>query len=585
MKKNILYIGMAVIIGVMAGYLIFGGSSNDGTTKEHDHSEEIASGKMWTCSMHPQIMQPEPGDCPICGMDLIPAESGADGLAMNQFKMTKNAMALANIKTLVIGDGNTAEGVLTLSGKIVENEEINGTQAAYFGGRIEKLNVNYEGEEIKKGQLLATIYSPELVSAQQELLTATRLKETQPDLYKAVRNKLKLWKLSEKQIAQIENSGKVTENFPVYANTSGTVSKIMVEEGDYIKQGAALFSIADLSSVWAVFDSYENQVGSLKKNQAMTIVANSYPNSKLKAKISFIDPILNSNKRTVEVRAVLQNKDGLLKPGMFVQGSIMLSAGTMEDRVTIPETAVLWTGERSVVYVKTDSEAPVFEMREVSLGTIIDGSYEVLEGLENGTEIVTNGTFTVDAAAQLKGKKSMMNDEGGKTMTGHEGHTGAGMEGGNTATSMKMDIPKEVQKDLMSIIGNYMDVKDALVASNPEQAGSSSKLALNGLKKIIEADLDKMTKEHLNKIVEMFTKISNTADLGSQRDHFITLSENMISISTNLKEISSTLFVQNCPMANKNKGADWLSWEKEIRNPYYGEAMMTCGEVKQVISK
>ncbi len=585
MKKNILYIGMAVIIGVMAGYLIFGGSSNDGTTKEHDHSEEIASGKMWTCSMHPQIMQPEPGDCPICGMDLIPAESGADGLAMNQFKMTKNAMALANIKTLVIGNGNTTEGVLTLSGKIVENEEINGTQAAYFGGRIEKLNVNYEGEEIKKGQLLATIYSPELVSAQQELLTATRLKETQPDLYKAVRNKLKLWKLSEKQIAQIENSGKVTENFPVYANTSGTVSKIMVEEGDYIKQGAALFSIADLSSVWAVFDSYENQVGSLKKNQAMTIVANSYPNSKLKAKISFIDPILNSNKRTVEVRAVLQNKDGLLKPGMFVQGSIMLSAGTMEDRVTIPETAVLWTGERSVVYVKTDSEAPVFEMREVSLGTIIDGSYEVLEGLENGTEIVTNGTFTVDAAAQLKGKKSMMNDEGGKTMTGHEGHTGAGMEGGNTATSMKMDIPKEVQKDLMSIIGNYMDVKDALVASNPEQAGSSSKLALNGLKKIIEADLDKMTKEHLNKIVEMFTKISNTADLGSQRDHFITLSENMISISTNLKEISSTLFVQNCPMANKNKGADWLSWEKEIRNPYYGEAMMTCGEVKQVISK
>ncbi len=585
MKKNILYIGMAVIIGVMAGYLIFGGSSNDGTTKEHDHSEEIASGKMWTCSMHPQIMQPEPGDCPICGMDLIPAESGADGLSMNQFKMTKNAMALANIKTLVIGDGNTAEGVLTLSGKIVENEEINGTQAAYFGGRIEKLNVNYEGEEIKKGQLLATIYSPELVSAQQELLTATRLKETQPDLYKAVRNKLKLWKLSEKQIAQIENSGKVTENFPVYANTSGTVSKIMVEEGDYIKQGAALFSIADLSSVWAVFDSYENQVGSLKKNQAMTIVANSYPNSKLKAKISFIDPILNSNKRTVEVRAVLQNKDGLLKPGMFVQGSIMLSAGTMEDRVTIPETAVLWTGERSVVYVKTDSEAPVFEMREVSLGTIIDGSYEVLEGLENGTEIVTNGTFTVDAAAQLKGKKSMMNDEGGKTMTGHEGHTGAGMEGGNTATSMKMDIPKEVQKDLMSIIGNYMDVKDALVASNPEQAGSSSKLALNGLKKIIEADLDKMTKEHLNKIVEMFTKISNTADLGSQRDHFITLSENIISISTNLKEISSTLFVQNCPMANKNKGADWLSWEKEIRNPYYGEAMMTCGEVKQVISK
>ncbi|MGY8914060.1 MAG: efflux RND transporter periplasmic adaptor subunit, partial [Flavobacteriales bacterium] len=230
---------------------------------------------------------------------------------------------------------------------------------------IEKLNVNFEGEAIKKGQLLATIYSPELVSAQQELLTATRLKESQPELYNAVRNKLKLWKLSEKQIAQIENSGKVTENFPVYANASGTVSKIMVEEGDYIKQGAALFSIADLSSVWAVFDSYENQVGSLKKDQGITIVANSYPNTNFKAKISFIDPILNSNKRTVEVRAVLQNKDGLLKPGMFVQGAIMLSDNKMADRITIPESAILWTGERSVVYVKTDSQEPVFEMREI----------------------------------------------------------------------------------------------------------------------------------------------------------------------------------------------------------------------------
>ncbi len=585
MKKNILYLGIAVVIGVMAGYLIFGGTGNEGTSKEHDHSEEIASGKMWTCSMHPQIMQPEPGDCPICGMDLIPAESGADGLALNQFKMTKNAMALANIKTLVVGNGNAKEGVLTLSGKIVENEEINGTQAAYFGGRIEKLNVNFEGEEIKKGQLLATIYSPELVSAQQELLTATRLKESQPDLYKAVRNKLKLWKLSEKQITQIEVSGKVTENFPVYANTTGTVSKIMVEEGDYIKQGAALFSIADLSSVWAVFDSYENQVGSLKKDQAITIVANSYPNTKLKTKISFIDPMLNSNKRTVEVRAVLQNKDGLLKPGMFVQGSIMLSDVKMADRITIPESAILWTGERSVVYVKTDSEEPVFEMREVTLGTNVNGSYEVLEGLENGTEIVTNGTFTVDAAAQLKGKKSMMNEDGGKTMTGHEGHTGVSTQGEPTTTSMKMEIPKEVQKDFMSIIDLYIDVKDALVASNPEKASSSSKVAIISLKKINEGDLDKMTKGHLNEIVEKFTKISNTSDIVIQREHFINLSENMISISTNLKEIPNTLFVQNCPMANKNKGADWLSWEKEIRNPYYGEAMLTCGEVKQVISK
>jgi Cu(I)/Ag(I) efflux system membrane fusion protein len=237
-----------------------------------------------------------------------------------------------------------------------------------------------------------------------------------------------------------------------------------------------------------------------------------------------------------------------------------------------------------VVYIKTDSKEPVFEMREITLGTIINGSYEVLDGLENGMEIVTNGTFTVDAAAQLKGKKSMMNKEGGKTTTGHEGHTGSSMEG-NTTTSMKMSISKGVQKDFMSIITLYMEVKDALVASNPEKVSNSAKQALNGLKNIKETDLDKMTRGHVSIIKDKFSAIANNSNLENQRDHFIALSDNMIAISKNLDQVSTSLFIQNCPMANKNKGADWLSWEKEIRNPYYGEAMMTCGEVKQVISK
>lgn len=585
MNKKILYLGIAVIIGLMAGYLIFGGNGNESTSKEHDHTEDIASGKMWTCSMHPQIMQPEPGDCPICGMDLIPAESGAEGLAVGQFKMTKNAMALANIKTLVVGSGNGRAGNLTLSGKIVENEEINSTQAAYFGGRIEKLNVNFEGEEVRKGQLLATIYSPELVSAQQELLTASKLKESQPALYKAVRNKLKLWKLSEKQIEQIEANGKVNENFPVYANTSGTVSKIMVEVGDYIKQGSALFTVANLSSVWAVFDAYENQLGSLRKNQSISIIANSYPNTNFNAKISFINPILNSNKRTVEVRAVIQNKEGLLKPGMFVAGSIAMESSQKNDGIIIPESAVLWTGERSVIYIKTDQNEPIFEMREVTLGNAINGGYQVLEGLENGSEIVVNGTFTVDAAAQLKGKKSMMNDEGGKSMTGHEGHMGTQMNGAGAEVKMQMNLSASFQKEFLTILEHYMDLKDALVSTNEEKAKSVSKQAVSKLQGLKKSDLDQMTKGHLNKIGEMFNAISSGNEIGNQRDHFVVLSENIIAISANLEDIPNPIYVQNCPMANKNKGADWLSWEKEIRNPYYGDAMLTCGEVKRVISK
>ena len=422
MKKNILYIGLAVFVGLLVGYLIFGNNTSDNMADEHDHSQEMESGEMWTCSMHPQIMQPEPGDCPICGMDLIPAESSADGLAMDQFKMTKNAMALADIRTTTVGLGTSGDNILKLSGTIEENEKAVATQASYFDGRMEKLFVNSEGEEVRNGQQLATLYSPELVSAQQELITAASLKESQPELYRAVRNKLKLWKLSEKQIGQIEASGKVQENFTIYANVSGTVSEIMVEAGDYVKKGSPLFKIANLGTVWAIFDAYENQVSLLKEGQNIDIVTKSYPNKKFNAKISFIDPILNSSTRTIEVRAVLNNPNGQLKPGMFVAGSLALASDNEDNTLVVPESAVLWTGERSVVYVKTDPNNPTFEMREITIGDAVNGGYIVLSGLENGDEIVTNGTFTVDAAAQLKGKKSMMNEEGGKTMTGHEGH-------------------------------------------------------------------------------------------------------------------------------------------------------------------
>ena len=422
MKKNILYIGLAVIGGLLAGYLIFGNNSNKGLAEEHDHSQEMESGEMWTCSMHPQIMQPEPGDCPICGMDLIPAESGADGLAMDQFKMTKNAMALADIRTTTVGSGTSGDNTIKLSGTIVENEKAIATQAAYFEGRIEKLFVNFEGEEVRSGQQLATIYSPELVSAQQELITAASLKESQPALYQAVRNKLKLWKLSEKQIQQMEESGQVLEYFPIYANVSGTVSMIMVKEGDYVKQGQPLFKLANLSSVWAVFDAYENQVSLLKKGQKINIVTNAYPNNILGARIVFIDPILNATRRTVEVRAELENINGQLKPGMFIKGTVQLISSKKDNTIIIPESAVLWTGERSVVYIRTNPNEPVFEMREVALGDMLNEGYIVLNGLQNGDDIVTNGTFTVDAAAQLKGKKSMMNEEAGEVKISHTNH-------------------------------------------------------------------------------------------------------------------------------------------------------------------
>ena len=174
MKKYIIYIGI-LAVGLLLGWLLFGGLSNN--EKIHNYETISEANQMWTCSMHPQIMQPEPGDCPICGMDLIPAENSSEGLFADQFKLTKNAMALANVQTSIIGNSKAENNAIKLSGKIAENEEANAIQVSYFSGRLERLNVSFTGEQVRKGQLLATIYSPELYAAQQELLTASSLKE------------------------------------------------------------------------------------------------------------------------------------------------------------------------------------------------------------------------------------------------------------------------------------------------------------------------------------------------------------------------------------------------------------------------
>ncbi len=587
MKKGIIYIGIAAIIGLVLGYFIFGGStSQEMEATTHDHAVE-SENQMWTCSMHPQIMQPEPGDCPICGMDLIPAETGADGLAAEQFAMTDNALALANIQTTVIGSATTdKDNTINLSGKIAVNEKAIAVQASYFDGRIERLNVNYKGQEVRKGQLLASIYAPELVAAQQELLTAASLKTSQTQLYKAVRNKLKLWKLSENQIDGIESSGKVTEYFPVYATVSGTVSEVMSAEGDYVKKGQPLVKVSNLNTVWAEFDAYESQLSLFSKGQNVRITTNAYPNKTFNGKISFIDPILDNATRTVTVRATLKNQDNIFKPGMFVTGTIAGDKiGESETELLVPSSAVMWTGERSLVYVKVKSDEPVFEMREVMLGARIGEQIEVTSGLKSGEEIVTNGTFTVDAAAQLQGKKSMMNKAGGRTMTGHEGHIGMqeNMVSDNSSAMMKMEFSDSFQEQFEIALPAYLKLKDALVASDAKQTSMEAKAMMEVLEKIDDPKLGNMEKAHFSKIIEMLKAIAVNQDIENQRTYFVILNENMVAIASNLNSLDDILYVQQCPMANSNKGAVWLSAEEEIRNPYYGDAMLTCGSVIEIL--
>ncbi len=399
--------------GIFLGWLFFHSPAANGDKKEL--AVENGKDEIWTCAMHPQIRMHAPGKCPICGMVLIPLRQGATTTDQDAIHMTKEAAQLANVLTSIVSKQNPVKEI-RLYGKVQADERQLQSLVSYLPGRIEKLFVNFTGESVRRGQTIALVYSPDLVTAQQELLETVSTKQSQPVLYEAAKDKLRQWKLSENQIAAIESSGKVKNNFEVFANATGIVSARRVNNGDYVTPGTVLFDIADLSHVWIMFDAYESDLPFMSQGQQVDFTIQALPGVNYEGKIAFIDPVIDPVTRVAKVRIEISNPGGKLKPEMFATGIVNATLNQYKNKLVIPRSAVLWTGKRSVVYVKQpgESEGPTFKMREIDLGPMLGNSYVVENGLTDGEEIVTQGAFSVDASAQLEGKPSMMNPEGGK---------------------------------------------------------------------------------------------------------------------------------------------------------------------------
>ncbi len=222
---------------------------------------------------------------------------------------------------------------------------------------------------------------------------------------KHAKERLRQWKLTEDQIAAIENSGNVQNNFGVVSNTNGIVTARRVNNGDYISQGTVLFDVADLSKVWVLFDAYESDLPFLNMGDKITFTLQALPGSEYSGNILFIDPVIDPVTRVAKVRVEINNHSATLKPEMFATGIVRARLNEYRNNLVIPRSAVLWTGKRSIVYVKqAGTNEPVFKMREVGLGPMLGNSYVITDGLTEGEEIVTQGAFSVDAAAQLEGK-------------------------------------------------------------------------------------------------------------------------------------------------------------------------------------
>jgi membrane fusion protein, copper/silver efflux system len=588
--KTVIIATVTLLVGLLLGWIIFSNSTNSLPEEVHDHTNETEV-EIWTCSMHPQIRQNEPGDCPICGMELIPLENGADDIDPMAISMSPTAMQLASVTTAIVGKINPLK-TIRLNGKVQADERLVYSQTSHIPGRIERLNINFTGEYVRKGQALATIYSPDLVTAQQELFEAQKIQTSQPRLFLAAKEKLKNWKITDYQIEAILKSGSADFTFPVMANTSGYVTKKTVNSGDHIQEGEMIYEISNLSKIWILFDVYESDLSWVKKGDDISYTIQSTPGLTYQGKIAYLDPVIDPNTRVVKARVEVRNPDLILKPEMFASGMVEANLHLKTKAVVIPKTAVMWTGKRSVVYVKNANDQKTsFLMRQVTLGAALGNSFIIEDGLKEGEEIVVNGTFSIDAAAQLAGKPSMMNPTGDPAMTGHD-HTGqsktttASSEPVKTS-SENVSLSKKAKNELKLVITDYLNFKNALTVDNFEEAQKAGTSMKTSISKVdmsnFTGDAHNLWMKNSADILKSLEHVAHFKNIDEIRKTFEKVSLSMITLTTALKPFDKTLYVQHCPMANENKGADWLSTEEDVKNPYFGTQMLSCGEVINTI--
>jgi Cu(I)/Ag(I) efflux system membrane fusion protein len=364
--KQIAKITGILLTGLFLGWVFFGGSASNQPENMDEHVSEThtdAQGNIvYTCSMHPSVRQNEPGNCPICGMELIEAGNSGGMQEENPYEltMTPAAMRLAEVQTTEINRGKAAKTV-RMPGKIKVDERRMKSLPSHFPGRIEELYANFTGEYISKGQKVAAIYSPELISAQKELLEALKYKEQNPSLYQATRRKLLNWKIPVDQINEIESTGEIKTQFDITSHMGGYIMEKNINVGDHVQMGSVMYKMADLSRLWVMFQAYENDLAGLDKGDSVEFTVGAYPGETFNARITYIDPVLNSIKRTVSVRAEVANPNNRLKPEMLAEGVVSSTLDKGTDQLLVPKSAVLWTGERSVVYVKKpNTEQPTF---------------------------------------------------------------------------------------------------------------------------------------------------------------------------------------------------------------------------------
>jgi len=330
---------------------------------------------------------------------------------------------MANVATVEVRQ-QTLNKEINAVGIVQYDQSRQAKVTAWIAGRIDRLNVNKVGDLVSKSRPVAEVYSPDLLSSQQEYLLAIKsrdqlknspipsISQNGEGLVASAKQRLMLFGVKESQIAALEKSGKPNIRLPIYTPLSGVVIEKMVQQGQYVNTGDVLFNIADLSKVWVEVEVYENEFPNIHIGQQVEIRSQSFPSRPFSGRIAYIYPFLDPKTRTVKARVEMPNPGMRLKPDMFVNAVIKVPLGSS---IVVPVTAVMDTGKRQVVWVETS--AGMFEPRDVQVGQKTDDKAQILAGLKSGDKVAVSGGYLIDSEAQLKG--------GGG---GHAGHAGTKMD-------------------------------------------------------------------------------------------------------------------------------------------------------------
>ncbi|RYC66476.1 efflux RND transporter periplasmic adaptor subunit [Spirosoma sordidisoli] len=567
----------------------------------HNHGPDGAGGTTYTCPMHPQIVQSSAGTCPICSMDLVPVVK--TGEKATEIMLSESQMQLANVMVQPVASGNIGNSTV-LNARLAADQQQTDVISSRVAGRIERLYVKETGQPIRKGQVLYEIYSEPLLTQQQEYLLALRqveeLKEPRyEDFRRASEQKLKLYGMTAEQIARLAKTRNVQPRIPFVAPAGGTVTEIAASEGQYVGEGALLYRLANLSQLWVEAELYAGEARFVKVGDRVPVQVVGYETSStMNARVTFINPEYRAGSQVLVMRAVLPNPGGRFQPGQ--QARVLLRHGVQRG-LTLPVDAVVRAGQGAVVFVQTGRQSEgrtpdgaVFQPRRVQTGTETDQQVAITGGLNGDEQVAMSGAYLLYSELILKKGINPITaevEEGVKsTPTTESNPTAPAVRPRADAATVPKShkVPEAFKKQLTAVYVSSLKLTESLVGSNSGQ----SKAAAVGVEKVLSgvdmmllkgaAHTDWMT--YLNAMNAGLKTLRGTGDLEKQRTAYAQFEDGLYRSVKAFGVNGKPVYRQYCPMALNNKGSYWLSDKKPIRNPYFGDQMLTCGETKEEIN-